>query len=284
MDLQAREDSVAAAACVDADTRVAHVLNGSMGSGTKVQSSWPYSILVAGSIRRSVSTMTLGQVTSEVTENVRRFGVGPVARDVAYRAASRLIPLTLLKAIAAEARDVDPEWFMAGRLLTRFAFEPELLEAADDPEWGPVLSHAAVEDYFANGDRCVGCFDGDRLVSIGWYAQRAIPISDLYHLQFDADWVYMHHQHTLPSYRGRQLRAAAVSWAVHQYTDEGARGLISSVDAGDFTLLRSLQRLGFRVFGDICVAVVAGREITYVSPGCRAYQYSLAQVRGTAEP
>jgi hypothetical protein len=219
--------------------------------------------------------MTLGQVTSEVTENVRRFGVGPVARDVAYRAASRLIPLTILRGIAAEARDVDPEWFMAGRLLTRFAFEPEVLEAAAEPAWAPVLSREAAGDYFANGDRCVGCFDGDRLVSIGWYAQRPIPISDQYHLQFDADWVYMHHHHTLPDYRGRQLRAAAMSWAVHQYSDEGSRGLISSVDACDFTLLRSVQRIGFRVFGDICVAVVAGREITYVSAGCRPYQCSL---------
>ena len=89
----------------------------------------------------------------------------------------------------------------------------------------------------------------------------------------------MHHHHTLPSYRGRQLRAAAMSWAVHQYTDEGSRGLISSVDAGDFRLLRSLERLGFRVFGEVCVASVAGRELTYVSPGCRAYQCSLAPAR-----
>ena len=79
--------------------------------------------------------MTLGQVTSEVTENVRRFGVGPVARDVAYRAASRLIPLTILEGIAAEARDIDPEWFMSGRLLTRFATEPEVLAAARDSAW-----------------------------------------------------------------------------------------------------------------------------------------------------
>jgi hypothetical protein len=227
--------------------------------------------------------MTLGQVTTEVTENVRRFGVGLAARDVAYRAASRLIPLTILKGIAAEARDIDPEWFMAGRLLTRFASDPEILAASDDGAWAPVLSRAAAEAYLADGDRPVGCFDGDRLVSIGWYARRPVPISDQYHLMFDPDWVYMHHHHTLPAYRGRRLRAAAMSWAVHQYTDEGARGLIAVVDAGDFALLRSVERLGFRVFGEICVAVVAGREITYVSAGCRPYQCSLVPSRPAVE-
>jgi hypothetical protein len=102
-------------------------------------------------------------------------------------------------------------------------------------------------------------------------------------LQFDADWVYMHHHHTLPEYRGRRLRAATMSWAVHQFTDEGAHGVISAVDAGDFVLLRSLRRLGFREFGDICVAVVAGREITYVSAGCRPYQCSLVSSRAADE-
>jgi hypothetical protein len=214
-----------------------------------------------------------------VTENVRRFGVGPVARDVACRAASRLIPLTMLKGIAAEGRDIDPDWFMAGRLLTRFATDREIATATEDPDWGPLMSGETAETYLEHGDRCVGCFDAGRLVSMGWYAQRGIPISSQYQLQFDPGWVYMHHHHTLPAYQGRRLRAAAMSWAVHQYTDEGARGLISSVDAGDFALLRSVQRLGFRVFGEICVAVVAGRELTYVSPGCRAYQCALVPVR-----
>ena len=76
--------------------------------------------------------MTLGQVTSEVTENVRRFGVGPVARDVAYRAASRLIPLTILEGIAAEARDINPSGSCRAGSLTRFATEPEVLAAARD--------------------------------------------------------------------------------------------------------------------------------------------------------
>jgi hypothetical protein len=227
--------------------------------------------------------MTLGQVTSEVTENVRRFGVGPVAREVAYRAASRLIPITRLKGIAAEARDIDPELFMAGRLLTRFATRREILAAAGDSEWAPVLSPETAEAYLDHGDRCVGCFDGDRLVSTGWYAQRAIPISTQHQLQFDSGWVYLHHHHTLPEYQGQRLRAAAMSWAVHQYTDEGARGLISSVDAGDFALLRSVQRLGFRVFGEICIAVVAGRELSYVSTGCRTHQCALVLVRGPGE-
>ena len=224
--------------------------------------------------------MNLGQVTYEVTENIRRYGVGIAARDVAYRAAGELIPLTILKGLTAEPRDVDPAWFMGSRVLTRFATDREVLDASSQPEWAGVLPPATASQLLDSGSRCVGSFDSGRLVSIAWYSRHAARISDRYWLRFSGEWVCRHHPYTLPEYRTLRLDAAGTSWAVLQYADEGARGLLSCIDTHDFVSQRAARKMGYRAFGEFGVAIVAGREIAFASPGCRPFQVSL----GPLEP
>jgi hypothetical protein len=104
-------------------------------------------------------------------------------------------------------------------------------------------------------------------------ARTPTSISDTMRLHFDPTWVYMHRGYPLPAYRGRRLHAVAMSWALRRYTSRGARGLISYVDFNSFPSLRSVERLGYRIFGEVVVFALGGREFAVSTPGCRPYGF-----------
>jgi hypothetical protein len=208
--------------------------------------------------------------------NARSFGVGPALRDVEYRVLNKLVPIRIFKGMTAVLDDVDRTLFDTGGFAVRIASFDELRAAAAQPAWATEMSLSFLDGAAARGDECVGIFDGDALVSIGWYARKPTPVSESLVLHFDPAWIYMYKGFTLKSHRGKRLHGIGMTFALAHYARAGARGLISYVEFNNLMSLRSVERMGYKIFGDIYVAQVGGRDRCLSTPGCRPYQFRLS--------
>ena len=217
----------------------------------------------------------LGSVRGLV-DNARAFGIGAALRDLEYRALNKLVPIRIFKGMTVVLGDVDRTLFDHGGFAVRIASFDELRAAAAQPAWAEEMPLAFVDRAAARGDECVGIFDGDALVSIGWYSRTPTPLSGALVLHFDPAWTYMFKGFTLKSHRGKRLHGIGMTFALAHYTQAGARGLISYVEFNNLMSLRSVERMGYRVFGDIFVARIGGRERFLSTPGCRPYGFSLS--------
>lgn len=126
------------------------------------------------------------------------------------------------------------------------------------------------------GDWCHGMFDGGSIASYGWYATEPVPGLDGFWITFSPRYVYMHQGFTVPVYRGRQLHAYGMARAALEAAADGYRGLISFVEVQNEPSLRSVARLGYRIFGTCWSLRILGRRFTFASPGCAEYAFRLA--------
>jgi hypothetical protein len=113
------------------------------------------------------------------------------------------------------------------------------------------------------------------VAAFGWYSNQPTAIGGDLVLRFDPSWVYMYKGYTLPTYRGKRLHGVGMTLALRAYTGRGARGLISYVKSSNFQSLRSTEKMGFRIFGDIYVLRALGRVLTWATPGCQPYRFQL---------
>jgi hypothetical protein len=208
--------------------------------------------------------------TNEVAKN---FGRRAALHDLQHRLVNRLVPFQVLKGMTAVADEIDRSLLDAGPLQTRFATRDELLAATSNPELAEEMSVGFIDQALRRGDECFGIFDGDKLVSVGWYSNQPTQLSDNLTLCFDRAWMYMYKGYTLKSHRGKRLHGIGMSKALVAYAKRGARGLISYVRSTNFQSLRSTEKMGYRIFGDIYIAEAIGRPIIYATPGCAAYDF-----------
>jgi hypothetical protein len=210
-----------------------------------------------------------------LVDNARSFGVGAAFRELEYRALNKVLPLRIFKGMTAVVDDVDRSLFDTGGFAVRIAGADELRAASAKPEWAKEMPRSFVDQALARGDECVGIFDGDALVSMGWYSRVPTTVSESFMLHFDPAWTYMYKGFTLNSHRGKRLHGIGMTFALAHYTKAGARGLISYVEFNNLQSLRSVERMGYRLFGDIYIAQIQGRERFWSTPGCRPYQFYL---------
>lgn len=201
------------------------------------------------------------------------FGRRAALHDLQHRLVNRLLPFQVLKGMIATADGIDRSLLDAGDLQTRFATREELLAAAASAEVAEEMSMAFVDEAIARGDECYGIFDGATLVSFGWYSNQPTQLSDNLVLHFDRSWMYMYKGYTLRAYRGKRLHGIGMSRALYAYTERGSRGLISYVKSTNFQSLRSTERMGYRIFGDIYIAEAIGRPVIWATPGCADYDF-----------
>lgn len=246
--------------------------------------------------------MNLSHALRNVVENARSYGPSAAIHDLRQRAVNRVVPFQILRGMTAVLADVNPALFDSGRFTARFAHPLEILACArgappafsgtgQDQADGSAraggdhdMTQEFAEEALARGDECFALFDGRRLASYGWYSRRPTRISDGLVLHFDPGWVYMYKGYTQPAYRGMRLHGIGMSLALRAYTERGARGLISYVKSNNFQSLRSIERMGYRIFGDIYLARVLGKPVVWTTPTCRAYGFRLESVaaRNTA--
>lgn len=225
--------------------------------------------------------MNLGRALQHVRDRARQYGTGAALHELQYRAVNRVVPFQILKGMTAVVDDIEPSMFEAGRFRLRFASPEEVLRTALDPEVAAEMSVEFARGALDRGDECYAVFDGDRMVSFGWYSTRPTPVADDVLLHFDPSWVYMYKGYTLRDFRGQRLHGIGMSHAARDLTARGARGLISYVKSNNFPSLRSIERMGYRVFGEVFLARPFGRVFTWASPGCWPYGFRL-EARHTA--
>jgi hypothetical protein len=218
------------------------------------------------------------KIARRVYDNARTFGVRPAAFDFAYLGAKRVFDIQILKGMTAVMADADPKMLSAAPFQARFAKPEELERARRQDGWEEELNPSFLEPAFAKGDECFAIFDGDKLASVGWYARTPTAISTSQRLHFDPSWAYMYKGYTIPAYRGKRLHGIGMSLALQSFSERGARGLISYVEFNNLQSLRSVERTGYRLFGDIYLANIGGRERSYATPGCRAYGFYLEPI------
>jgi hypothetical protein len=216
--------------------------------------------------------VNLEKIAARFQDTVRRHGIGAALHDVECRVLNKVTRIDILRAMVVEPGDVtDPEMFQAPGYTGRFVETGELEGYARAGE------HDLDPDFLAEarrrGDLCHAMFQGDALVSYGWYARQPTPIDDHFVLHFDPAYTYMFKGYTVPAQRGRRLHAVGMCQALHAFGEDGCRGLVSYVASNNFSSLKSTARLGYRVFGDLYLVRAAGRSFTYASPGCRAYGF-----------
>lgn len=212
-------------------------------------------------------------IVTRASEVTRSFGRRAAFHDLQQRIVNRLVPFQVLKGMIATADGIDQTLLDAGGLQTRFVTRDELLAAASIAEVAEEMSVEFIDQASGRGDECFGIFDGRDLVSFGWYSNQPTQISDNLTLCFDRSWMYMYKGYTLRSHRGKRLHGIGMSLALRAYNRRGSLGLISYVRSTNFQSLRSTERMGYQVFGDVYIAEPGGRPVIWATPGCAAYDF-----------
>jgi hypothetical protein len=219
--------------------------------------------------------MKIATAVRHVVGQTKAFGPAAALHDLQLRAVNRAVSFQILKGMTAVLPDIDKRMLSAPGFEARFASREEMLAAAARPEIGDEMSADFVASAMDRGDECFALFEGGEVASFGWYSTRPTPIASDLLLHFDPVWVYMYKGYTLPAYRGKRLHGIGMSMALEAYTERGSRGLISYVKSNNFQSLRSIHRMGYRVFGDVYVLRTFGRVLTWSTPGCQPYGFRL---------
>jgi hypothetical protein len=224
--------------------------------------------------------MKLNTVVRRFQENARRYGVSAALHDFEQLALNRLIRFEVLKGMVVQLEDVEPSNFEAPGFEGRFVGAPELEPYARAGEHD--LDLAFIEDAFGRGDRCHAVFDGTNLAAYGWYSTRPTAIDQQFTLCFDPAYTYMYKGYTVPAYRGKRLHGFGMARALRAVTAEGGMGLVSYVLSHNFASLRSVARMGYRLFGDVYLVSTLGHALAYATAGCRRYGFRVEVSAGGA--
>jgi hypothetical protein len=209
-------------------------------------------------------------------DSIQQHGVGATLFYGAYRAANKVTKVAVLNGLVLTLDKLDRKYLDDPRREKVVVLEPEQMRPhLKDPE-NITLGDEGIELAKTRGDRCFAIFDGDVLASFGWYSTqptRLIELGEGFVLHFDPAFAYMYNGFTRPKYRGQRLHALGMAAACERYTREGKKGLISYVDASNFSSLKSCYRMGYESFGHIGVLKVGDRYLCSATPGCRKYDF-----------
>ena len=211
--------------------------------------------------------MTARTAARRIRKSVATIGIASTMHDLALRAANRVLVLKFLKGMTVERVHAEflvcPEpyrpMFLDERMLREFGRDP----ANDMPK-------GFLEEALSKGDECYGILAGDTLAAYGWYSRGPTRIDPPELVLRPGDrYIYMYKGFTHPGHRGRRLHAIGMTMALHHYLVKGFRGLVSYVESNNFSSLTSVLRMGYEIFGTVCVLKIFGAYRTLATPGWR---------------
>jgi len=204
---------------------------------------------------------------------LERYGMQAWCFRAACGVASRTIGFRALRGMTLDPEDVDPRYLDLPERFTHHRCTAE--EFADRDAVVGTDMEAFCAQAAQRGDWCHYIADGDTVASYGWYAQKPVPALDETWIRFSPKYVYMYKGFTIPEYRGLQLHGYGMAHAAAAAVDSGYEGLISFVEVQNEGSLRSVTRLGYRIFGTCTQIRMSGKTLTHRTPGCRAYEFEL---------
>jgi hypothetical protein len=215
-------------------------------------------------------------------DSVNHHGIGATLYHAAYRAANHVTEVAVWNALVINL-DMVNERFLTDpqRSLGRLVGAEEMRRYVSDP--GNLLTGRFIDEAAAKGDRCYALFDGDRVMSYGWYSTRPTRLTEVASdavIHFDPSYAYMYHGFTHPDYRSRRLHAVGMAAALEALTNEGLQGLVSYVVSSNFSSLKSCYRMGYQTFGHIVMVKLGYRHHWSATPGCKKYDFRVEAAAG----
>jgi GNAT superfamily N-acetyltransferase len=221
--------------------------------------------------------MNLNSIRGLIRKDIEYFGPVKTFCDLLVRAINRVVFFKILKGIKVEA--VNPDYLETDQdFQWQFLSKVQLEELADNPDHD--IDASFVQAALDKGDECYGAIDGQVLASYGWYSNKPTETSDELTLHFASEYIYMYKGFTHPKYRGKRLHAIGMNRALREYKNQGYKGLISYVEANNFSSLKSAYRMGYQDFGRIVILKTGTRPFIYASPGCREYDFCFRETDG----
>lgn len=213
---------------------------------------------------------------TDIRRAAQNAGWSGVAYDLHYRALNRVTLYMVLQGMTVTMETLDRQ-FLSGPERYRYDIldEAALRRYSCDPS--NQLRAAFLDQAIRKGDSCYAVLDGETLASFGWYSNRPTRINNGLELQFHPSWIYMYHGHTRDEYRGQRLHAVGMAKATEAFTRRGYKGLISYVEANNFSSLKSVYRMGYRNIGRVAVLRLFGRYLIRLDPSCSEYEFEVKE-------
>lgn len=205
---------------------------------------------------------------------IRRFGVRDALLAKSLRVLDRTAHFEVWRALGVtrpkpELRE-PPPGHSAG-----FLDEATIRRFARDPVYD--VTSEFIDGAMAAGDECHGIIVGDVLANYSWYSRTATPLDDEILLRFDPAWAYMFKAWTHPAHRGQKLNGIGVTRALDHYQAEGAKGVLSYVNASNLSSLKSSYGMGQEDLGTLYVLRARGRCFIHADAGCVRHGLSAEQ-------
>ncbi|MCZ6504075.1 MAG: GNAT family acetyltransferase [Gammaproteobacteria bacterium] len=188
------------------------------------------------------------------------------------RVLARFIYVDAMKCMALTMQTVDQS-ILSGEVSYdgKFLTESECLYFAGRNVTG--LKADEIRQNFSKGDRCYAFIKEQEIASYGWYSTSTTELPNGHMLSFDRSYVYMYGGYTRGAYRGQGLHGKGMASALKFYHERGYKGLVSMVDSRNYESLRSIYRVGYRIFGRIYVFQIRNKCFVWRSPGSRKYGF-----------
>jgi hypothetical protein len=212
-------------------------------------------------------------------ESVAHHGLAATLYHAAYRVANHVTEVAVWNALAITTNMVDKRFLAgrdraAGRMLEAAAMRPYVRDREN------LLSDRFIDEASAKGDKCYALFDGDTIMSYGWYSTRPTRLTEVPGeptLHFDPAYAYMYNGFTRPEYRGRRLHAVGMAAALDELTDAGLSGLVTYVVSSNFASLKSCHRMGYETFGHLIMFGIGSRHVWHATAGCKQYGFRVEE-------
>jgi hypothetical protein len=213
---------------------------------------------------------------AEIRRTAKNVGWAGVAYDLHYRALNHITLYMVLQGMTVTMETLDHQ-FLAGPDRFRYGFLDEATLRRYSPDPSNRLGGAFLDQALRKGDSCYAVLDGETLAAFGWYSNKPTHINEDLQLHFHPSWIYMYHGHTRDEYRGQRLHGVGMAKATEAFTQRGFRGLISYVEANNFSSLKSVYRMGYRNFGRVSVLRMLGRHIIRRDAACREFEFDVKE-------
>lgn len=223
------------------------------------------------------------RVSDVVRSNVSSFGFFNTIYDLFYKIANRILLFRSLKCMVISV--VDPNYLKNSAQYQYLFLDAETLARfAQYPEYD--LSEAFLRHAQERGDKCYAILDGEKLASYGWYSERPVSVvfeggeqeEESLRLHFSDQYVYMYKGYTHTAYRGQRLHAIGMTRALEAYLERGFKGLVSYVEANNYSSLKSVYRMGYRDFGKIHILRILDKYLIHHSRGCKKYGFKIEEL------
>ncbi|HET9359776.1 MAG TPA: hypothetical protein VFO58_08500 [Vicinamibacterales bacterium] len=198
----------------------------------------------------------------------RRLGLFHLALGILDRWVRLVIPLRVLVVVAHRIDAVRPAAVKNPEGLTARMLTPQ--QARNLADEGSVwYSPAFASEALAMGDRCLGVFEGERLLSYCWYSRGPTPAFNDTVVTVDSRYMYSYKAFTADRERGRGLHAYGVAAAAAQLAAEGEiRGIVAFIEASNLSSLLSAQKIGDEVVGFVMLYRTGGEVRSLMTRGC----------------